>query len=328
MSQCPCGIEGVIAPQARVLMNTSSPESLPIEVNRKKPTCLVPGASRIYCYWKIAFHIDIAQKDVEIFVPPEWRWLSTERLASWVGKLRDNPFEDIVLGRVLYHWAIDVLLPSKQDYSTVPIHGRSGWPNLNEPIPYWNTPRVKYETDRLPITINRTPILPSLGMEKLVCYWQMRLPRTVQPRRYVWVPPEWRKLTDKTRRLWARRLGANPEQPIVLGETHYYWDNDTIIPHGQNPYAIEYVGLGRYADTTPKEEATTVEEEEKINEFRASTPGNQGQGTPMDTTLNNFIREYEGPIDATTLGVESPQTSDEQTKHVYMEPFMRLETSV
>lgn len=253
MSRCTCGRETNHEVHGTI-PKLSTSETLPIVVGRVKPPCLAPGASRLYCYWKITIYIDIARKNLDLYVPPEWRSLTPALLEDWTNQLRDQPFTDIILGKVMYHWSIDVLLPSRQDYRTVPIHGRNGWPSLIEPVPLWNKPRLAFATDRLPITINRAPLLPCLGMENVVCYWRMLLPRTVEPRRYVWVPPEWRKLTDKTRRLWARRLGANPDQPIVLGRTHYYWENNTIIPHGQNPVSIEYLGLGRYRHVEPNEE--------------------------------------------------------------------------
>lgn len=329
MSKCTCSRENHGNDNLGKPTKPANPgETLPIEVGRKKPACLVPGASRLYCYWKITLRIDIAKKDIDLYVPPEWRALTPERLADWTGQLRDRPFEDIVLGRTQYHWTIDVLLPARQDYRTVPIHGRNGWPNFFEPTPIWNKPRLSYETERLAVTINRSPIPPCLGMENIVCYWRMRLPRTSQPRRYVWVPPEWRRLTDKTRSLWARRLGANPEQPIELGGTHYYWDCDTLVPYGQNPQSIEYEGCGRYK---PFDEPCETDPPPRKPKFWIPPPpparaahNDERSSVPKDYTpppreevrsLPKITGRYLEPFDLRLGGV-------------YMNPYRVLETHV
>lgn len=330
MSQCPHAVEKTSTRRRRRPPNSSSPfELLPIRTHHCVTTCLAPGATRLYCYWRIAMYIDLAQKDIELYVPPEWRYLTPEKLEDWIGRLRDHPYEDIVLGRTLYRWAIDILLPARQSYSTVPIHGRNGWPDFLEPIPYWNLPRIKYESQRLRITINRTPLLPSLGMGRVVCYWKMRLPRTVQPRRYVWVPPEWRKLTDKTRRMWARRLGANPDQPVVLGETHYYWRNDTIIPHGQNPNSIEYLGEGRYREAESAGDETSADAPDPTGPGLAPINYSaQREGPAVARMLNTFIHQYDEPVKSPDILGSIVGLTNETEEPAYEEPRGLLETRV
>lgn len=247
MSRCKCGRE--IAPliQTRSEQRTPVPETLRIQLNIEKPGKLVPGTEKLYCYWKISLYLDLAKNSVHLYVPPEWRLIEQYRLAEWVCQLRDNPFEDIVLGQTSYEWVNDVLMPKGQNYFMVPIPGFRGWPKIDEPVPHWDIPRGIQATGKyLPIAINRRFASTFLGMERLICYWRTKIQTPSGEERYVWVPPEWRRLPQRLRANWKRRLGAKPDQEIQLGGVTYIWYQNTLTPIGQKPELIEYLGHGKY----------------------------------------------------------------------------------
>lgn len=262
MSRCKCGRE--IAPliQTRSDQRTSIPETLRIQINIGKPGKLVPGTAALYCYWKLSLYLDLAKISIHVYVPPEWRMIEEERLNEWVGQLRDNPFEDIVLGQTSYEWTNDVLLPKGQDYLMVPIPGCRGWPELEEPVPYWDTPRETQVSGRyLPIAINRRFISSGFGIGRIICYWKTTIPVAGKPDYHVWVPPEWRRLPPKIRAIWKRRIAGKVNQEIQLGGVTYMWYQQTLLPIGQRPGLIDYLGQGKYRDVQIEEPKDDDDEE-------------------------------------------------------------------
>lgn len=254
MARCKCGREITALMQTRSDQHAPLPETLKIRINEVAPAKLVPGTAVIYCYWRISLHIDITDKPFLLFVPPEWRHIEKERLNEWTAQLRTNPLEDVTLGQTQYEWRNDILMPQGQRYATVPIPGTRGWPELDEPVPEWHVPlKLKGLGRHLPIAVNRRYISPTLGMGKLICYWRVALDPPGYQQRFIYVPPEWRRLSQRTRDQWLRRASVRLGQEIHLGGITYRWYLDTLMPLAQKPDLLEYMGKGQYSNVEDEE---------------------------------------------------------------------------
>lgn len=261
----------------RPLMTDTHEDTLWICLNRIRPRVIVPGTEALFCYWKIAFYLEIPKRRVDLYVPPEWRTIQPAVLDEWVGKLRDNPYEDIILGATLYKWLPDALVPVGQRLSDIPMAGRNGWPESQDETPFWGEPRLQYSdgTD-LPVRINRqVPHNIVNGMEKIFCYWKIELPDAHGRKFDLWVPPEWRRLSKGGRALYTALLCENMYQPITLGGVRYIWRGDSLLPEGQLVEIMESQGYGLFNYHPPED----TDEDEDVDTLVPSTPYETAPGS-------------------------------------------------
>lgn len=268
MSRCPCG-QDIISydlPKTQIYQSKGS-EALQIVVNRTIPGKTVLGTERLFLYWKISFYVNQSMKKFELYVPPEWRSIYRTRLEEWVNHLRLYPYESVILGQVRYTWATDVLIPEGQDPATIPIPGRNGWPWITEATRHFIDNFAKRNSgQRLPIGINRAKMPSCLGLERTVSYWRVALPphyRNNFKRVYVWVPPEWRRLSLKALEKWLYALCGPKTEDVKLGETRYTRIMDTIVPEGQHYELIERMEPHSLSKSPSYEEHKSIIEQEE-----------------------------------------------------------------
>lgn len=213
--------------------------TLDIRINPQKPKILVPGTEKLYCYWKIILHIDAANQDIPLFVPPEWRTVDLAQLKQWTDLLRYYPLQNHTFGKTYYEWHGDLLVPHGQDPHTAPIGGYDGWPLCHAPVPRWATPLPTLAAPGcLQVQTHRKPCLYQ-GMEKITHYWGIEVDKGTQ--RIIFVPPEWRQLSRNTLTQWVTNAITTPSNPIWLGGTPYHWMYETLMPLNENPRKIQYL---------------------------------------------------------------------------------------
>lgn len=218
---------------------TSGPLLLTIRINAVPPGPIVPGAHKLFCYWKNHLLIDVANQMTTLYVPPEWRVLEYKYLKEWTCVLRRWPFQNYVFGGVAYVWIKEFLIPAGQDSATIPVSGQHGWPEFVEFPRIWNTPLPKLGPGaQLPVVINQAHRLDQ-NMEIVTCYWPMEVPRN--PGIIVYVPPEWKQLQNRTQKMWISKAYKQCTEPFHLGGTPYTWKGNVLLPVGQRTDRLPYV---------------------------------------------------------------------------------------
>lgn len=222
-------------PGSSILINLTddwiSPDfALPIKKYKHRCPPFINGADAMCCYWRVSLWLDLAQRPFDLYVPPEWRSLAPKLLRAWTIQLRKKPFEDITLGQHPYQWFVDILVPTGQKISSIPLPGLDGWPNQDTESQIWKDP-IELGTD-VYISINRRPIPESLRLNILTHYWQPFPNEPESP----WVPPEWRGLTDQQRKIWISTARSHTLGPVLLGGVKYSWFCRTLAPIEQHPF--------------------------------------------------------------------------------------------
>lgn len=97
----------------------------------------------------------------------------------------------------------------------------------------------------LRIAINRPiPEIYIPGTEASHLYWKIGFElELAKIRFYLYVPPEWRNLTQKHLTHWVNQLRDHPFEEIVLGGTCYRWELNALIPDGQDRWTIAIQGV-------------------------------------------------------------------------------------
>lgn len=98
----------------------------------------------------------------------------------------------------------------------------------------------------LPIRIHTRRLYPTMsGSEILYCYWKISIWLDLAGSAYeLFVPPEWRTLKSGLLTQWIHLLRDRPFEDIVLGQTHYRWALDKLIPVEQEVAYVPMPGEG------------------------------------------------------------------------------------
>lgn len=242
---------------------SQKPPVLNIRVNHEFPGAIVPGSQRLYCYWKNRLYIDAAKQTVDLYVPPEWRSIDREYLSRWMEVLRMCPYQSYSFGLITYRWVNDLLIPTDQDMSRVPLAGLGGWPILEEEVIIWANPlRRQGSETNLPVMLNRV-CCAHKGMERMTCYWAIKVPGT--PKEKFYVPPEWRQISKETRMKWILRAIRNRRHPIVIAGVTYTWHTNILAPIGQQRNLIHCIGMGNHRNLKARESENESENECEVN---------------------------------------------------------------
>lgn len=94
----------------------------------------------------------------------------------------------------------------------------------------------------LPIRIHTRRLYPTMsGSEILYCYWKISIWLDLAGSAYeLFVPPEWKSLKFGLLTQWIHLLRDRPFEDIILGQTHYHWALDKLIPVEQE---VAYVPI-------------------------------------------------------------------------------------
>lgn len=290
---------------------------LRIAINRPIPDIYIPGTEASHLYWKIGFELELAKIRFYLYVPPEWRNLTQKHLTRWVNQLRDRPFEDIILGGTLYRWELNALIPDGQDRWTIAIQGVRGQPTLDSEPQYWAEHRLTYsDGSNLPVAINRArPEYGSPGMEKYLAYWPIQIP-TLPTKTQVWVPPEWHRLTVEALEIWKYHLAINQYKNIKLGGVEYTWNDDEVLPVGQEPTLLMSRGFDVFSfvsahDSDEETRLKTFLDKEKESDVTVAKPTRRRRCPPRPPTPAAFLiasDKEEEPQYAEVLEVNRPET--------------------